>query len=321
METRRLGELSVSRIGLGCNNFGAKLDSRQTSSVVNAALESGINFFDTADLYGHGLSEEYLGRALAGHRDKVIIASKFAWQIGGNETGGASARWIVRAIEDSLRRLDTDYIDLYQQHVPDDETPIEETLGTLSELAAAGKVREIGCSNFSVNQIEQAEKSAADGKVGRFVSVQNHYSLLHREPEEGVLDTCASLDLAFVPFSPLASGMLTGKYRRGEASPAGTRIEALASKDAIRWRNDAHDKVVEELRIFCAERDHTLLELAISWLARNPIVTSVIAGATKPAQVRNNTSAAGWELTTDDLAEIDRITRSASGGQLPRINF
>lgn len=317
METRAVGNLAVSIVGCGCNNFGVRLDDRQTASVVRAALDSGVNFFETADTYGNGLSEEYLGRALAGRRGEVIIATKFAWKMNGEDTGGASARWIARAVEDSLRRLGTDYIDLYQQHTPDDETPIAETLGALHELVVAGKVREIGCSNFSVEQLEEAQASAAKEELSRFASVQNHYSLLHREPEEGVLQACARFDLAFIPYWPLAGGMLTGKYHRGDAPPEGTRLATL--ERASRFLNDRNAEIVEELRLFCAVRDHRLLDLAISWLVAQPVVASVIAGATKPEQVRSNAKAGDWKLTAGDLIEIDRITRAAHGGQLPQV--
>ena len=317
METRSVGDLTVSIVGLGCNNFGARVGRRRSEAVVHEALDSGINFFDTADVYGAGLSEEYLGRALAGRRHEVSIATKFGWKLDGDYEGGASARWIGRAVEDSLRRLGTDYIDLYQQHIPDTGTPIAETLGALHDLVLAGKVREIGCSNFTTRQIDDSEVVATEESVTRFVSVQNHFSLLHRAPEEGVIPACTRLNMALVPFWPLAGGMLTGKYRRNEPPRKGTRLAVLHR--ANRFLNDANTQIVEELRRFCSERDHTVLDLAISWLVTQPVVATVIAGATTAEQVRSNAMAGSWKLTAADLADIDRITRSGHDDRLPRI--
>ncbi|MEW5928136.1 MAG: aldo/keto reductase [Gemmatimonadota bacterium] len=302
MRKRKIGSLEASVVGLGCNNFGTRIDEAATREVVDAALDAGIRFFDTADTYGKGLSEEYLGRALGARRAEVVIATKFGSRMD-EERKGARPEYVLRAAEDSLRRLGTDYIDLYQIHRPDPEVPIADTLGALDELVRAGKVREIGCSNFSAEQLREAE-AAARGRA-RFVSVQNEYSLLHREPEAEVLPECGRQGLAFLPYFPLASGLLTGKYRRGQSAPEGTRITEGG------WRSDVltdeNLERVEGLIAFAESRGHTLLELAFSWLLARPAVASVIAGATSPAQVRGNAAAAVWELTDADLAAVDAI--------------
>ncbi len=303
MKTRTIGSLSVSEVGLGCNNFGRRLDAAETAAVVHAALDAGINFFDTADTYGQGRSEEYLGQALATGREAVVIATKFGSDMKG-QGKGASPAYIHEAVEASLRRLGTDRIDLYQLHEPDPTVPIEDTLGALDELVRAGKVREIGASNFSVQQLEDAE-AAVQGDAARFVSVQNEYSLLHREPEEGVLDECERQGLAFLPYFPLKSGLLTGKYRQGEPPPKGARItEGGGMANLLSDRNLA---IVEDLIRFAEARDRTILELAISWLLARPTVASVISGATSPRQVETNAGAAGWQLTEEELAEVDAI--------------
>jgi len=302
METRKIGSLNVSIAGLGCNNFGWRLDYDHTVAVVDAALEAGINFLDTADIYGGTESEEFLGRALQGRRDKVVLATKFGMKVD-EQRQGAKPDYARRACEDSLRRLRTDHIDLYQLHQPDPSTPIGDTLAALDELVRAGKVREIGCSNFSVQQLREAKAAAGSG--ARFVSVQNEYSLLHRDPEQEVLPECEREGLAFLPFFPLASGMLTGKYRRGQPTPAGTRL----AKGNSRFLNDHNLDVVEELASFAASKGHSLLELAFSWLLSHPQVASVIAGATRPEQARANVHAAGWHLSPVDLAEIDKMAR------------
>ena len=302
VQKRKIGSLEVSVVGLGCNNFGTRIDEAATAEVVGAALDAGIDFFDTADVYGKGLSEEYLGRALGGRRGDVAIATKFGSAMD-ERRRGARPEYVRRAAEDSLRRLGTDYIDLYQIHRPDPEVPIADTLGALDELVRAGKVREIGCSNFSADQLREAE-AAARGRA-RFVSVQNEYSLLHREPEAETLPECERQGLAFLPYFPLASGLLTGKYRRGQAAPQGTRITEGG------WRSDVltdeNLERVEALVAFAEGRGHTLLELAFSWLLARPAVASVIAGATSPAQVRGNAAAAGWRLTDSDLAAVDAV--------------
>ncbi len=304
METRRIGSLAVSAVGLGCNNFGGRLDAAATAAVVDAALDAGIDFLDTADIYGDTRSEEFLGRALRGRREKVVLATKFGMKVAGDETKkGARPDYVRRALDDSLRRLATDRIDLYWLHHPDPETPIADTLAALDELVKAGKVREIGCSNFSAAQLREAAAAVRDG-AARFVSVQNEYSLLHREPEREVLAECARQGLAFVPFFPLASGLLTGKYRRGQPPPAGAR---LTNAEGSRFLTDRNRDVAETLIAFAESRRHTALELAISWLLARPQVASVIAGATRPEQARANAAAAGWRLTPEELAEVDRL--------------
>jgi len=304
MENRKIGSLDVSIIGLGCDNFGWRLDYDRTVAVVDAALDAGINFLDTADIYGGTESEEFLGRALEGRRDRVVLATKFGMKVD-EQRQGAKPDYARRACEDSLRRLRTDHIDLYQLHQPDPSTPIADTLGALDELVRSGKVREIGCSNFSVEQLREAK--AAAGQDARFVSVQNEYSLLHREPERGVLAECKREGLTFLPFFPLAGGMLTGKYRSGQPLPENTRL----SKGSPRFLNDKNLAIVEELANFAASRGHSLLELAFSWLLSHPPVASVIAGATSPEQVQDNVKAAGWRLTPADLAEIDKLAPAA----------
>jgi aryl-alcohol dehydrogenase-like predicted oxidoreductase len=307
MEMRRIGSLEVTVVGLGCNNFGTRIDERATHEVVNAALDAGINFLDTADIYGKGLSEEFIGRALeaSGRRGEVVLASKFGKSMGEGRRGAHPA-CIRRAVEDSLRRLRTDRIDLYQQHEFDADVPLEDTLGALDELVREGKVREIGSSNFTATQVVNAERIARSRGVARFVSVQNEYSLLEREPERGVLDECARVGAAFLPYYPLAAGLLSGKYRRGESAPPGTRL----SRPGGLTGPEADDRLrrVEALRGFAASRGHELLELAFSWLLARREVASVIAGATKPEQVRANVRAAEWKLTAADLAGVDRAS-------------
>jgi aryl-alcohol dehydrogenase-like predicted oxidoreductase len=304
METRKIGSLTVSLVGLGCNNFGWRLDAEATSRVVDAALDAGINFLDTADIYGGTKSEEFLGKALAGKRDRVVLATKFGMKVDDTRQGAKPA-YVRQAAEDSLRRLATDHIDLYQLHQPDPSTPIADTLAAMDELVKSGKVREIGCSNFSVAQLREAEAAVGDG-AARFVSVQNQYSLLHREPEAEVLPECERLNLAFLPFFPLESGLLTGKYRKGAPEPEGARLSGKEGM-AGRFKNERNVEIAEKLAELATRRGHTLLEMAFSWLASQESVASVIAGATSPEQVRSNVNAMGWKLTADDLAEIDRI--------------
>lgn len=303
MAKRRIGSLQVSVVGLGCNNFGWRLDADATAKVVHAALDAGINFFDTADIYGGTKSEEYLGRALRGRREQVIVATKFGMNVD-EQRHGAKPEYVRQAAEDSLRRLGTDYIDLYQLHQPDAETPIADTLATLDELVKAGKVREIGCSNFSAQQIREAEAALRPG-AARFVSAQNEYSLLHRDPEREVLLECERRGLSFLPYFPLANGLLTGKYRAGRPAPQGTRISTQERFGKL--LNERNLQVVEGLIRFAETRGHSILELAFSWLLAHPKVASVIAGATSEQQVRSNSGAAGWKLTPADLAEVDRI--------------
>jgi aryl-alcohol dehydrogenase-like predicted oxidoreductase len=301
MEKRRIGSLEVSLVGLGCNNFGWRIDAAAAERVVHAALDAGIDFFDTADIYDTGHSEEYLGRALRGRHEHAVIATKFGMKFD-EKRKGAHPDYVRQAAEDSLRRLGIERIDLYQLHQPDAATPIADTLGALNDLVRAGKVREIGCSNFSAAQIREAEQAAANG--ARFVSVQNQYSLLHREPEAEVIPECQRLGLAFLPFFPLANGLLTGKYRRGQASPKGSRGDAGFGPKVFTDENLAK---VEKLQGFAEGDGHTLLELAFSWLAAQPTVASVIAGATSPEQVTANARAAGWKLTAEELRAVSEL--------------
>ena len=303
LETRRIGSLEVSAVGLGCNNFGWKLDEHATAAVVHAALDAGITFFDTADIYGSTQSEAFLGRALGTRRDHAVIATKFGMAVD-DRRRGARPEYVRQACEDSLRRLGTDRIDLYQLHQPDPSVPIQDTLGALNDLVRAGKVREIGCSNFSVEQLREAEAAVHPG-AARFVSVQNEYNLLHRDPERDVIPECRRLGMAFLPFFPLASGLLTGKYRQGQPPPEGSR---LATVD--RFAKTATDRslaIVESLFQFATSHGHTLLELAISWLARHPTVASVIAGATSPQQVKTNAAGARWAFTAEESAEVEEL--------------
>jgi aryl-alcohol dehydrogenase-like predicted oxidoreductase len=297
MEHRKIGSLSVSLVGLGCNNFGWRIDAAATQSVVDAALDSGINFFDTADMYGTGQSEEFLGKALKGRRDKAIIATKFGLRMG-DGMEGASPKYIEKALEASLRRLGVDVIDLYQIHRPDDKTPILDTMEALNKAVKAGKVCEIGCSNFSVEQLQAARASHGPAY---FVSVQNEYSLFQREPEASVLPECARTGTAFLPYFPLANGLLTGKYRKGAPLPEGSRAKDGWGPKIFTDENLAK---AEALAKFAESKGHTLLELAFSWLASHPEVSSVIAGAKTPEQVRANASAASWTLTPADLSSI-----------------
>jgi aryl-alcohol dehydrogenase-like predicted oxidoreductase len=301
METRKIGSLDVSVIGLGCNNFGWRLDPDATAAVVDAALQAGVNFFDTADVYGMGQSEEFLGRALGRRRDDVLIATKFGLEMD-KQRQGAKPDYIRQAVEESLGRLGTDRIDLYQLHKPDPETPIADTLGTLGELVRTGKVREIGCSNFSVEQLREAAQAAGDNV--HFVSVQNEFSLFHRDPERDILPECARTGLAFLPYFPLANGLLTGKYRKGIKPPEGSRA---AEKWGPRVFTKKNLTAVEALIEFAQSRNHTILELALAWLLSHEPVASVIAGASRPEQVRANVAANVWRLTDEELAEIDQI--------------
>ena len=302
METRRIGSLEVTAVGLGCNNFGWRIDAAASARVVDAALDSGVTFFDTADIYDTGHSEEFLGRALGSRRSRAVIATKFGMKMDEHRRG-ARPEYVRQAAEDSLRRLGTDHIDLYQLHQPDPSTPIADTLGALNDLARAGKVREIGCSNFSAQQLREAADAVPPGGA-RFVSVQNQYSLIHREPEAEVLPECVRQGLAFLPYFPLANGLLTGKYRRGEAHPAGSRGAAGWGPKVFTDENLA---LAERLTTFAELRGHTLLDLAFSWLLAQPAVASVIAGATSPGQIETNARAGLWRLGEADLREVARI--------------
>ncbi len=314
MEYRRLGNsgLQVSLAGLGTNNFGMRLDYEQSAAVVEAALEAGINFFDTADIYGGGRSEEYLGRALGSRREDVLIATKFAMPVGeGPFTRGGSRHYIERAVAASLTRLGTDYIDVYQMHQPDPDTPIEETLEALTDLVHRGVVRYIGHSNFSGWQIANADWASRTRGLARFVSAQNEWSLLQRGVEAEVMPACREFGLGQLPFFPLASGFLTGKYRRGEPLPEGTRLaawqQAMPGRIAALTAEGKFD-TLEALEAYAGERGRSILDLALSWLASDPAVSSVIAGATKAEQIEANVaSTLAWRLTTEEFAEVDAI--------------
>jgi aryl-alcohol dehydrogenase-like predicted oxidoreductase len=311
LPVRPLGHsgIQVSILGLGCNNFGRRVELDGTRLVVDAALEAGATFFDTADIYGgpdgRGRSEELLGQVLEGRRDQVILATKFGMDMGDGQGPRGSADYIRHAVEASLHRLRTDVIDVYWYHEPDGETPIEETLRALHQLVEAGTVRAIGASNFDAEQIEEADAVAREHGLTRFTAVQNEYSLLVREVERDVLPTCQRLGLSFVPYFPLASGLLTGKYQRGQPAPDGTR---LAGRDQI--ASDEQFAVVEALREFAAERDLSLIDVAIGALLARETVSSVIAGATKPDQVRTNAAAARWEPTSEDLTALEEALGS-----------
>lgn len=308
METRKIGGLDVSAIGLGCNNFGMRIDADQTKVVVDTAIEEGITFFDTADVYGGGLSEEFLGKALGSRRDDVLIATKFG---GGDPPTGGKPDRIPLAVENSLRRLGTDRIDLYQLHFPDAETPQEETLRALDDLVKAGKVREIGCSNFGSTLIDEARSISAEKGLASYVSVQNNYSLLERGVEKKVLGACERHGMAFLPYFPLASGLLTGKYASKDDRPEGTRITLMAQampERAEQTLTDENFAVIAKLRAFAEEHGHSLLDLAVSWLASRPVIASVIAGATKPEQVRANVAAASWRLTPEEMTQVDELS-------------
>jgi aryl-alcohol dehydrogenase-like predicted oxidoreductase len=307
MERRRIGQLEVSIVGLGCNNFGMRISASEAKAVVDAALDAGVDYFDTAESYGDGRSEEFLGAAVAARRDRVLIATKWGGR-GSSEHAGAPA--VVRtSLEASLARLQTDHIDHYQLHRPDPETPVAETLGVLAELRDEGKIREIGCSNFTAEQLDEAARVAAELGIGAFASVQNHYSLLTRDPERnGVLEACRRDAVAFVPYFPLESGVLTGKYRPGEPPPEGTRLAAWGERASAFIDDDRLAKVAT-MTAWAADRGHTILELAMSWLVSDPQVASVIAGATSPEQVRANAAAASWVLTDTDRADLESTLR------------
>jgi aryl-alcohol dehydrogenase-like predicted oxidoreductase len=298
MELRRLGtsDLTVSSVGLGCNNFGRVVDLAGTRAVVDAALDAGINFLDTAESYGSGDSERFLGEALRGRRADVVLATKF----GGGVPDGGSPQYVRNAVEASLERLQTDYIDLLYYHRPDGVTPIAETLAALDALVSQGKVHAIGCSNFSAEQLAEADE-LANGK-SRFCALQNQYSLLERDADSEVLPLCRTLDVGFVAYFPLASGLLTGKYRRGEPPAEGTRL----ARGAGELLSDETFDEVDRLAAFAKERGHTLHDLAIAAVTSTPGVTSTLVGATTPEQVREN-AAVDWRLSPEELSAIPRI--------------
>ena len=311
MEQRNLGPsgLLVSVVGLGCNNFGGRIDLEASRAVVHKALDVGITLFDTADIYGDkGGSETCLGEILGARRKDIVLATKFGMPMDA-ERGltGASRRYIMSAVEASLRRLKTDWIDLYQLHKPDLRTPIDETLRALDALVKQGKVRYIGCSNLPAWQVTEAEWTSRVCNLNKFVSCQDEYSLVVRHHERDLFPAMQRYGLSLLPYFPLASGLLTGKYKRGTPPPAGTRLAAMPQR-ADQYLNEEHFALVDRLTAFAEARGHTLLELAFSWLACRPFVASVIAGATKPEQVEQNVAAASWALTPDEIAEIDMLS-------------
>jgi aryl-alcohol dehydrogenase-like predicted oxidoreductase len=307
MTLRNLGHsgLRVSLVGLGCNNFGQRLDLEGSRAVIHKALDAGITLFDTADVYGgRGGSETVMGQVLGERRKDIVLATKFAMPMDDAEKKGASRRYIVTAIEASLKRLKTDWIDLYQVHRPDTLTPIEETLRALDDLVRAGKVRYVGCSNFSAAQMVEAQWAAKHLGLNAFISAQDEYSLLKRGLDKENLPVMQRYGLGLLPYFPLASGMLTGKHKRG-GDTTGTRLAMSAFAGIM---TDANFATVEKLDAFAKARGHTILELAFSWLAARPTVGSIIAGATKPEQIDANVKAASWALSAEDMAEIDKIT-------------
>jgi len=314
VKQRNLGKsgLLVSLVGLGCNNFGMRIDLEASRKVVHKALDAGITLLDTADIYGNkGGSEDFLGQILGSRRKDIVLATKFAMPMDDAETlKGASRRYIMRAVEDSLRRLRTDWIDLYQQHRPDPLTPIEETLRALDDLVRQGKVRYIGCSNLPAWQVVEAQWTAKHHNLNAFVSCQDEYSLVVRKIESDLVPAMQTYNMGLLPFFPLASGLLTGKYKRNAPLPEGTRL-ANTQRLADRYISDANWTIVEKLSEFAAARGHTLLELAFSWLAARPYVSSVIAGATKPEQIEQNIKAAEWALTPEEVAEVDKLCGKA----------
>ena len=306
MEYRQLGKsgLQVSVVGLGTNNFGRRVDAQGTAAVIGHALDVGINLIDTSNSYGGALSEEYIGRALKGRRDEAIIATKVSSRMGdGPNRAGNSRQHIMVEVENSLRRLDTDFIDLYQIHWVDPNSPIEETLRALDDLVRQGKVRYIGCSNFSAWQVCEAIWTSKTKGLTSFASVQPAYSMLTRGIEGELVPFCAEYGVGILPYYPLANGFLTGKYRRGQKAPQGTR---LAENDRGMLTDKMFD-VLEGLEAFSGERGHAVLELAFAWLLANPAISSVIAGATKVEQVIANSKAAGWHLTADEMGQIDTL--------------
>ena len=309
MIKRRFGstELQVSVLGLGCNNFGGRIDRQKTQTVIDAALDAGINFLDTADVYGErGGSETLLGEMLGARREKVILATKFGLPMDDNgRLSGGSRAYVMSALEASLKRLRTDWIDVYYLHRPDPATPVEETLRALDDLIRQGKVRFAGCSNMSGAQLAAALDTSRAKGLQSFVASQDDYSLLSRAIENDVLPVVEREGLALVPYFPLASGMLTGKYRKGEPIPTGTRLANARFGD--RFVNERNLEIVEQLTAFCETRNRSLLELAFGWLLSRRKVASVIAGATSPEQVRTNAAALSWTLTNDEMEAVDRI--------------
>jgi aryl-alcohol dehydrogenase-like predicted oxidoreductase len=312
VEQRNLGRsgLRVSLIGLGCNNFAGRIDFEATRKVVHKALDLGITLFDNADTYGdpRGGAEEYLGRILGDRRKDIVLATKFGRPMDASgKRQGASRRYIIEACEASLRRLQTDYIDLYWQHIEDPSTPIEETLRAMDDLVRQGKVRYIAGSTLTAWQVVEAEWTSRAQHLEHYIACQERYSLLEREYEANMAKMVEAYGLGLIPFSPLANGLLTGKYRRNQAMPAGARL-TTTPRIADRYLTERNWQIVERLAALCQARDKTLLELAFSWLASRPAVASVIAGATSPEQLEDNVRAANWALTREEIDEIDRLT-------------
>ncbi|MFC5505195.1 MULTISPECIES: aldo/keto reductase [Hyphomicrobiales] len=309
MQFRNLGRsgLRVSLVGLGCNNFGGRIDDEATRKVVDAAIEHGITLFDTADIYGEKAgSERVLGEVLGARRKDIVLASKFGMKMFHGGQGG-SRRYIMSAVEESLTRLKTDWLDLYQFHTPDPLTPIDETLRALEDLVTQGKVRYVGCSNMPGWQVADAQWTARDLRLTGFASAQDEYSLLKRGAEKDLIPALKHYGMGLLPYFPLANGALTGKYKRNAPMPDGARLTKLPER-AGQIFSEANWAKIEALTDFCEARGRTLVELAFSWLAAQPVVSSVIAGATRPEQIAANVKAADWALTADELAEIDRIT-------------
>ncbi len=313
MRTRSIGSLEVTVVGIGCNNFGRELDAAATTKIVHAALDEGITFFDTADSYGRPKtsSETMLGAALKVHRDKVVVATKFG-RVLDDERQGAKASYVRAATEASLRRLQTDRIDLMQLHVPDPTTPVEETLGTLQDLIAEGKIREIGNSNLSGTQLAEMDEIARRSGLPRFASTQAEYNMLHRQPVVDVVTACEQLDISLLPFRPLYHGLLTGKYLTDAPLPAGTRIGDKSADSQAEILSPANLVVVAALNRYAQERGHSLLELAFAWLLAHPFIPSVIAGVSSPRQVASNARAASWVLSSHEEAEVERILTVAA---------
>ena len=312
MQIRNLGNsgLRVSAVGIGCNNFGARVDVEGTRKVIYKAIDMGITLFDTADVYGNrGGSETAMGQVLGDKRKDIVLATKFGMQM--NDSGtmkGAARRYIMSAVEASLKRLQTDHIDLYQQHDYDPRTPIEETLRALEDLVRAGKVRYVGCSNLPAWRVVEAQLTAKAIHVHPFVSIQDEYSLVVRDLEKDLQPMAKQYNLGILPYFPLASGLLTGKYKKGAEAPKGTRFD-LVPRLRDRYVNDKNVAIVEKLQDYATGRGHSMLELAFSWLASRSQVTSVIAGATRPEQVEQNAKAIDWAMTADEIAEIDAISK------------
>ena len=317
MEYRNLGRsgLQVSAVGLGCNNIGRQVDQAGTVDIVNKCVEMGITYFDTADVYGaeRGRSEEFLGKALKPHRRNVVLATKGSGRMGeGPYWAGNSRRYLMDALDASLRRLDTDYVDLYELHFPDPRTPIEETLRALEDMVRSGKVRYVGCCNFSLAQVCEAAAASGAAHTVSFVSAQNRYNLLEREIRDELIPACERLGMGILPYYPLASGLLTGKYRRDEPTPQGTRLTSGIHFYAGVLESADYD-LLDRLTAFAAERGHSLLELAIGWLASQPAVGSVMTGATRVEQIEQNAKAGDWRLTSEEMKEVDSLLVGSSG--------